>query len=522
MIATRTFLLLCCLLIVGVLGAAEATPAPTHAVDAVPTTAATAVTNNTVKRIAYIEIDGKIDPAMSRYYRRSMDAAIKAKVDAVVVHLTTPGGRVDSAEEMVKAALSVPEDGPLTVAFVDNQSYSAGSLIAFAHRRVYLTEVATIGDIGVIFFGADGKMEYAPEKGETVVRALLRSVAQKNGWNEAKLLKMTARNQELYRFDLKDGPTWVIEDDLPRFLAAHPDVKTEQKIVILGEDRLLSFTSKEAMDEGMASGQVKDLDALYRQLGGDPATVLNLAPSASEKLSWTLSGFAPMLAALAVLFLILELKAPGIGIWAMLAGVCGVLFFICQFYMELASYPEIILVAGGLALVAVEIFLLPTGGWLALFGACLSMFGLVLAFMPDASQFAPSTPGWGGSVLDALISSTAAMIVASGGLVILILAMPRLAVARKLASMAEITATSSTDADTVVTSLTANGRRALARSDLTPNGYIVIDGRDLSAEAEHGEFIKAGTTVEIVGMRFGEALVKAVDSSATTDKKATI
>jgi membrane-bound serine protease (ClpP class) len=305
-------------------------------------------------------------------------------------------------------------------------------------------------------------------------------------------------------------------------LAAHPEVKTEQKIVILGKDRLLSFTAKEALDEGMASGQVKNLDALYRQLGGDPTTVLNLAPSSNEKPIGALSGYAPMLAALAIIFLLLELKAPGIGIWAMLAGTCGVLFFICQFYMELASYPEIILVVGGLALIAVEIFLLPSGGLLALSGAAMSLFGLVLAFMPDASQFAPSTPGWGGSVLDALMSSAAAMIVAGGGLVILILALPRLAVTRKLASTDEITATSSTDADTVVTNLTAHGRRALARSDLTPNGYIVIDGRDLSAEAEHGEFIKAGTTVEIVGMRFGEALVRAVDASATSDKKVTV
>ena len=139
MTATRLFLMLCGLLIASAVGAADGaptlTPTPTSVVEAAPS----AVAASTAKRIAYIEIDGVIDPGMSRYYRRAMDAAIKAKVDAVVVHLTTPGGRVDSAEEMVKAALSVPEDGPLTVAFVDNQSYSAGSLIAFAHRRVYLS-----------------------------------------------------------------------------------------------------------------------------------------------------------------------------------------------------------------------------------------------------------------------------------------------------------------------------------------------------------------------------------------------
>ena len=100
MIATRLFLMLCGLLIASAIGAADSTPSPTPT----PTVEAAASAASTAKRIAYIEIDGEIDPAMSRYYRRAMDEAVKAKVDAVVVHLTTPGGRVDSAEEMVKAA----------------------------------------------------------------------------------------------------------------------------------------------------------------------------------------------------------------------------------------------------------------------------------------------------------------------------------------------------------------------------------------------------------------------------------
>jgi membrane-bound serine protease (ClpP class) len=514
MTALRLLLLLCCLLSLSVMeglhaGESAAAPAATDKVthDKVkPEAGATPA----AKRIAYVKIDGVIDPGKAAYYRRAMDAAIAAKVDAVVVHLTTPGGRVDSAEIITKTALAVPDDGPLTVAFVDHSSYSAGSLIAYAHKRIYLTEVATIGDIGVIMVGSDGKMEYGPEKIETVIRTLLRSTAQKNGWNEAKLMKMTARNQDLYRFELKDGPAWVIEDDLPRFLAAHPEVKDEQKVLLLGEDRLLSYTAKEALADGMATGQVKDLDGLYRELGGDPKTVINLAPSTSEELSWTLGGYAPLLAALAVLFVILELKTPGIGIWATLAGVCGVLFFICQFYMELASFPEVILVLLGLVAVGLELFLIPTGGWLALSGAALGLLGLVLAFMPDASQFAPDTPGWSGNLFDALVSSMFAMLVASGGMVALILALPRLAVMRKLASTAEITATSASDAGTAITNLAGVGSRAVARSDLTPNGYIVLAGREISAEAQNGEFIKSGTPVEIVGMRFGEAIVRPV------------
>lgn len=508
MIAIRTLVILCWLLFTN--ATAPAADAPQAAqVEATPPVVEAAATPSSAKRIAYVKIDGVIDPGKSKYYRRALDQAIAAKVDAVVVHLTTPGGRVDSAEEMTKAALAVPDDGPLMVAFVDRRSYSAGSLIAFAHRRIYVTPVATIGDIGVILIGADGQMEYAPEKGETVVRALLRSVAQKNGWNEAKLLKMTARNQDLYRFDLPTGQVWVIEDDLPRFLAAHPEVNNGDKILLLGKDRLLSYTAKEAIDEKMATGQVTDLAGLYRELGGDPTTVLNLAPSGTEEFSWTLGGFAPLLAALAVMFVILELKSPGVGLWISLAGVCGVLFFICQFYLELASYPEVLLVTIGVVAIGLEIFLLPTGGLLALMGTGMAMVGLVLAFMPDANQFAPTDPRWSGNLLDALISSLLAMLVAAGGLVALILALPRLAVTRRMASVAEITATSSSDSPTSATNLGV-GSRAIARSDLTPNGAIVCNGRELNGESQNGEFIKAGTAVEIVGMRFGEAIVRPV------------
>lgn len=95
-------------------------------------------------------------------------------------------------------------------------------------------------------------------------------------------------------------------------------------------------------------------------------------------------------------------------------------------------------------------------------------------------------------------------------MVALILAMPKLAVASNMASTAEITATATSDSPTVAANLAGVGGRAVARSDLAPNGYIVFDGREISAEAQHGEFIKAGTPVEIVAMRFGEAVVRPV------------
>ena len=92
---------------------------------------------------------------------------------------------------------------------------------------------------------------------------------------------MTARNQSLYRFDLAAGPQWVLEDDLAIFLAAHPDADDKKKVEILGKDRLLSYTAKEAVTEKMATGLVKNIDEVYRSLGATSTNVLDLRPTTS-------------------------------------------------------------------------------------------------------------------------------------------------------------------------------------------------------------------------------------------------
>lgn len=458
------------------------------------------------KRIALLTIDGEINPDKARYFKRALADARAAKVDAVVVHMTTPGGRLDSAEEMTKAALGMPDDGPEMVAFVDHSSYSAGSLVAYSHHRIYLTDAATVGDIGVIFHNAEGKIEYAPEKIETVVRAMLRSAAQKHGWDAAKLQKMTARNQSLYRFDPPGGPQWVLEDDLASFIAAHPEIDEKKKVEILGKDRLLSYTAKEAVADKMATGLVKDIDEVYRQLGASPTAVLDLSPTTTERLSWLLGGYASLLAAAAVLFLILEFKTPGLGIWLTLAVICGSLFFICQFYLEMANYLELTLVVAGVVLVVLELFVVPTGGFLAAGGAALAVSGLVLAFMPDVRQFSPNMPGWSGDLAGALGSSLLALIVMAGGIAVLIAALPHMRAMRRIAATGEITATTGDSAPAVV------GRQGMTRSDLTPAGFVVIDGREIGAASEHGEFIRAGTPIVVIAMSFGETVVRPLAS----------
>lgn len=508
-------LLLSCLLSLPVLAAAEAGPAA-----AVAATAAEARPATTP--VAYLPIDGPIDSGRARFFKRALAEARTKGARTVVVHLTTDGGRLDAGREMLLEALNVGADGPRLVAFVDNRAYSAGSLIAYGHHEILLTPQATIGDIGVIMQKQDGTIEYAPEKVETVVRTLLRSAGQNRGWNTAKLAKMVAREQVLWQIDRDGTREWVIGDDLPAFLARHQELRRDGDFIlagpasaaetrrvghtVLGEDRLLSYTAQGAIDDGMATALVADLDAVYARLGTGKDAVISLAPSTTESVSWTLAEFAPLLAALAVVFLILEFKTPGVGIWATLAVVCGAAFFVCQFYMELASYVEVVLVVLGIGLVLAELFLLPTGGWLAIGGGMLMAGGFVLAFMPDVSQFDPKTPEWGGNFAGALFRSLLALTAITVAAVLTIIALPRMALRTGMATATAIDGTSAAPLEHDLAALA--GQRGTASSDLTPSGRVAVGGREVGAASEHGEFIRAGSAVVVVGVHFGELVVR--------------
>jgi len=492
---------------------AAETPAPAEASDAPAPDAAPA---GQWSKPALIIIDGMIDDGRAAYFKRSLATAREAGVDLLVVQLSTDGGYLHSALSFVDAALTEARETNIhMVALVDGRAWSAGALIAYAHKEIYMMPASHIGDIGIITQTQEGKIEYLPEKIETVVRAHMRTIAEANGWDAAKLLKMTARNQSLFRFTLADGThRFVIQDDLGLFESEASEAVRASKVLIAGEDRLISYTAQEAIDAGMATGPIADLPALWEKLGVDVAQVLDLKPTASEELSWTLAALAPLLASLAVLFVILEFKTPGVGIWLILAVICGMGFFVCQYYLDLANALELILVIIGVLIIIVDLFVLPTGGILAIIGGSLALFGLLLAFMPDDLQFSPNAVGFGDSLGRAFTDSLLAIAVATGGIVWLIRVLPGSKAVARIAVLDEITSTSAGVREQAAAAII--GRRATVHSDLRPAGSILLNGDVMSATAEHGAYVTAGSAVTVVAMRFGEAIVRPVIAEAVT------
>ena len=462
-------------------------------------------------QVGYAHLSGAIDRLRHRYLDRAIDDAHARGLDTLIVHIDTDGGEVSHAREMFKRVIDQSREGLRTIAYVDFRAISAGAMIAYAHKEVYVSQTASIGDIGVIFVNREGKIEYAPEKIETVVRALLVQAAEQHGWDRALLLKMTARNQELYRAILPDGETeYVIEDDLPDFLLAHPDLDPDdgrQLVLYRGEDRLLTLTGREALSMGMATGEADSIEALYATLGIDPEAVTDLSPHGAETAAWYLSTFAPVLAGLAFLFILFELKTPGVGWWALIAAALGALFLLSQYYLDMAENLEVLLLVAGIALIAVEVLTTAGGGAIGVAGGGLALLALVMLFLPNELDFDFGNPDFMDALHGALGQSFIALGIVAAGIVALIVVLPRTRLRWRFALAGAVTATSG--GTVVERAQPLIGRRGHTPDGLHPSGTVMVGGEPHSARAEHGAYVAPGGVVEIVAVEFGGLLVRA-------------
>lgn len=466
-------------------------------------------------RVGYLHIEGMINRPRFMYLQRALEEARQRGLDTLIVHIDTDGGELQYGREMLKLILDQPREGLRTIAFVDFRAISAGAMIAYGHQELHISDTATIGDIGVIFAGPGGGIEYAPEKIETVVRALLAQAAEQNGWNRGLILKMTARNQNLYRATLADGShEYVIEDDLPEFLANHPEIDTDdsrQLFVFRGEDRLLTLTGREAVDLNMATSLTATLEALYDRLGIDADEVVELLPTGGERLADVLSGWAPLLVGLMILFLLFELQTPGVGIWATLGLIAGAGFLMAQYTLEMIDYLEIILLVLGVLLLVIELLTGVGAGLLGIGGAVLILAGLFLSFVPNELDFDLVDPYVREVMTSAMLNSLMATAIVATGTLLFIARFNKNPLTRWLVAKGELKADSGGELEHREASLV--GQRGISRSSLHPGGRVRLDGRDYSALAEHGEYIAAGRPVEVIRVEFGELVVVEVSDT---------
>jgi membrane-bound serine protease (ClpP class) len=290
-----------------------------------------------------------------------------------------------------------------------------------------------------------------------------------------------------------------------------------------GKNQILTLTSSEAVNVGLASGIAGDLDELYQGLGVMPATIDRADVTASETTARFLSNpiWSVLLVIIGLVGLIWEMKSPGHGVGYIVFAFCLGFFFWLQVFAANAGLFEILLFGAGAALVAIEVFVLPTFGVGLVIGFGMVLLSIILAFVPENLSLWNLMRGRGSdqeiqrlgdSLKWAALTVIAIVSAAITGLIkgVKLPGLSRLALqTENAAAVHDIGVSELALSDSGRKLIALIGQNATTETVLRPAGKIRLEGVTYDAVSE-GAFIEPGSKVVVLRVAAGNLVVRAV------------
>jgi membrane-bound serine protease (ClpP class) len=397
-----------------------------------------------------VPVTGTVEMGLAPFVSRVLDEAAEAGASAVVLDIDTPGGRIDAAWEIIDAV----RDASLPVhAYVNRRALSAGAMIALSADRLYMRPGSTIGAATPVV----GEGKRASEKMVSAMRSEFRALAEERGFDPAIAEAMV-------------DETVAVEG-------------------ISEEGRLLTLTTEEAVELGVATAEVDDWPALVASIGLAGVPVREMSPNWAERIVRLLTNpmLAPLLLSLGFMGLIIEIRTPTFGLAGAVGLVCLAAFFGARLVVHLAGMEELILLGAGAGLIALEVFVIPGFGVAGLAGGVSVLTALMLSMLgsyPTVSE---------------LISALGIIAVS-----ILVVGVLAFAVLRHLPfsrAMSGVLLDRATTQEAGYLSAPdrpeLEGRIGTALTDLRPSGTMGIDGERIDVVTE-GPWVEKGDSVVVL------------------------
>ena len=407
--------------------------------------------------IVYVApIEGIIDLGLAPFVERVLSEATAAKAAAVVLEINTFGGRVDAAVLIRDALLRarVP-----TVAFVNKRAISAGALISLAAEKILMADGGTIGAATPVQVGAPGNAaKPVDEKSVSYMRKEFRATAES-----------------------RKRPPLVAE------AMVDPDVVIPG---VIDKGKLLTLTTTEALKLKVADTRADSLDAVLEYMKLSGAEVRRPTVNWAEQLVrfFTHPVLSSVLMTIGILGIIVELRTPGFGV----PGAIGIaslgLFFWGHWLVRLAGWEEILLVALGLILLALEIFVLPGFGVAGVLGIVALLAGLALSLVGAGAT--------GALMVWAVGRVALSLLIAIGASLILLRLLPHLPYGRTLVLATDLDARAGY-ASAPETDRKWIGARGTAATPLRPAGIAWLQGERVDVVSQ-GDYIAADAPIEVV------------------------
>lgn len=402
-----------------------------------------------------ITIDGDIDKALVSVVESGFTAAQQAGAERVIIEIDTYGGYVDSAIAIKDQILN--SSIPVTC-YVNSKAISAGSLIALAGNELFMAPGSVIG-------AAEPRVgnEKADEKSLSMWAAELAATAEARG---------------------RDGK---IASAMADSSVVIPQLSEEGK--------LLTLTDTQAAELGLSDGSYAGQTAILEHYGLSDANVLVNEPTFQQKIGRFLTNpvVAPILLAIGIIGLVLEIFTAGFGAFGILGIVGLLLYFGGGIMAGYAGWVSALLFVGGLVLIALEIFVVPGFGITGIAGIAALVAGVVAV-----------APSWE----QALISLAVAIVVS----IAVVAWSIKYKKTRKMWS--RLILWGKQEKETGYTSAQAGletliGAQGVALTPLRPAGTAQINDRRVDVVTE-GDFIDAQTPIVVIHVEGVRVVVKAL------------
>jgi len=400
-------------------------------------------------------IEGIIDLGIAPFIQRVLDEATQEGAAAVIFDINTFGGRVDGAVLIRDALLNARVK---TVAFVNKRAISAGALISLAAEKIVMADGGTIGAATPVQMGQPGApAQPVEEKTVSYVRKEFRATAESR----------------------KRPP-----------LVAEAMVDADVEIPgLIEKGKLLTLTTEEALKHKVADFRANTIEGVLEQLDLAGAEVRRASPNWAENLVRFLTHpiVSSLLITIGMLGIIVELRTPGFGVPGVLGIASLALFFWGHWLGQLAGWEEVLLVAAGIALLVVEVFITPGFGLTGALGIVALLSGLSLSLIGAGATWEFILKAVGRVVFSLLAALIASLI--------MLRFLPRMPFGRRLILETGLPAqqgyASAPESDKIWL-----GKGGTAISPLRPAGIAEIDGERVDVVSD-GEFLEPGVPIVV-------------------------
>jgi len=437
------------------------------------------------RKVYVLPIREAIMPPLVYLVRRGVKEAMDAKADLLLLDMDTNGGRVDVTEDIIEILNNFKGQ---TATYVNRKAFSAGAFISVATQKIFMAPQSVIGAAAPIMLIPGGAPQDMPEtmqaKMNSALRALVRTSAEKNGYNIEVVEAMIDKSKEL---------------------------KIDGK-VLNEKGQILTLTNTEAEREYgdppkslLSSGTVESLDELLKKLGYANAGRVDIQPTGAEQVAMWINMISPLLLIIGIAGIYIEFKTPGFGLPGIVGIAAFALYFFGGYIAGLSGLEWIAVFVVGLALLALELFVFPGTTALGLIGAALMLVALVMA-MVDVYPGMPALPTF--KMLELPLRDLfIAFLGGAGAVLVLSRWLPKTSFYGKLVSQA---------ASGVITGarlerqqMSRLGQVGVAISELRPGGKAQF-GNEILDVISQGELIDKGQRVKIIGHSGTEAVVEGV------------